>query len=324
MSSAIDVKVQVSESSVFHVSANQSCRCLELYSQSRSGLETLSVVSSRKQDSSVNSRVPACLPEQLPKSGSLLDPQAPVFVPERSFGSEQPKFLTLCSDVDTQTLAKSPDGSSLTTLTIDNTSLVHAIKSLFDCTNVDDDVTLLKTKFYSGGNSLVAEVEVNEESGLPEHVHALFVQTFKQSDFPIESTDGLKQLLFDHRDTFASSSSDFGYCAILKHDIDTGDARPIRQSPRKPPLAARDAEDEILNDMLETGVIEPSNSSWASPICLVRKKDGTFRFSIDYRRVNAVSKKDAYTIPNIQDVLDNLRGAKYFATFDLRHYWLWE
>jgi len=63
-------------------------------------------------------------------------------------------------------------------------------------------------------------------------------------------------------------------------------------------------------------------SSWASPFCLVRKKDNTFRLCIDYRRVNAVSKKDAYPIPDIQDTLENLRGAKYFATFDLLSgYW---
>ena len=74
--------------------------------------------------------------------------------------------------------------------------------------------------------------------------------------------------------------------------------------------------------MLATGVIEPSISSWASPVCLVKKKDGTFRFCIDYRRVNAVSKKDAYPIPDIQDALDNLRGSRYFATIDLLSgYW---
>jgi len=74
--------------------------------------------------------------------------------------------------------------------------------------------------------------------------------------------------------------------------------------------------------MLATGVIEPSNSSWASPVFLVKKKDGTFRFCIDYRRVNAVSKKDAYPIPDIQDALDNLRGSRYFATIDLLSgYW---
>ena len=108
---------------------------------------------------------------------------------------------------------------------------------------------------------------------------------------------------------------------MVEHDIDTGDARPIKQSPRRPPLAARESEDKILEEMLATGVIEPSTSSWASPACLV-KKDGTFRFCINYRRVNAVSKKDAYPIPDIQDALDNLRGSQYFATIDLLSgYW---
>jgi len=79
-------------------------------------------------------------------------------------------------------------------------------------------------------------------------------------------------LLIDHQHTFATSSADIGYCSILQHDIDTGDAHPIRQAPRKPPLAAREAQDQILNEMLKTGVIEPSMSSWASPVCLAGKR----------------------------------------------------
>jgi len=66
--------------------------------------------------------------------------------------------------------------------------------------------------------------------GLQEHVSALSVQTFEQIDFPIESADGLKQLLYDHRDTFATSSSDLRYCSIMKHDIDNGDTQPTWQS----------------------------------------------------------------------------------------------
>jgi len=160
-----------------------------------------------------------------------------------------------------------------------------------------------------------------KKSELPEHVNVLFLQTVEDIDLPEDTVQGLKSLLFDHRDTFASSSTDLRYCPLVEHDIDTGDSRPIKQSPRRPPIAAREAEDEILDKMVETGVIEPSNSSWALPVCLV-KKDGTFRFCIDYRRVNAVSKKDAYPIPDIQEALDNLRGSRYFATIDLlSSYW---
>jgi len=85
---------------------------------------------------------------------------------------------------------------------------------------------------------------------------------------------------------------------------------------------ARDAEDATLDEVLESGVIEPSSSSWVSRVCLVRKKDGTFRFCVDYRGINALSKKDAYPVPDIRDALDHLRGAKYFTTFDLLSgYW---
>ena len=69
-------------------------------------------------------------------------------------------------------------------------------------------------------------------------------------------------------------------------------------------------------------MIEPSNSPWASPVCLVKKNDDTYRFCVDYRRVNTVFRKDAYPLTNIQDALDNLQGARYFATIDLLSgYW---
>jgi len=60
--------------------------------------------------------------------------------------------------------------------------------------------------------------------------------------------------------------------------------------------------------MLAAGVIEPTDSPWASPVCLAKKPDGSYRFCVDYRRVNAVSRKDAYSIPDIQDAFDSLRG----------------
>ena len=83
--------------------------------------------------------------------------------------------------------------------------------------------------------------------------------------------------------TLAASSTDLGFCPLLKHDIDTGESVVIKQSPRRPPFAAHDAEDQIIDEMLEAGVIEPFNSPWASPVCLVKKKDDTYRFCVDYR-----------------------------------------
>ena len=121
---------------------------------------------------------------------------------------------------------------------------------------------------------------------------------------------------------FATGWMDIGFFDAIQHDIETGDAKPIKQPPRRPLLAARDEEDKQLDEMLETGIIEPSYSPWSSPVCMAKKKDGSFCFCIDYRRLKAVTKKDAYPVPHVKDALDSFHGAKYFATIDLLSgYW---
>ena len=73
---------------------------------------------------------------------------------------------------------------------------------------------------------------------------------------------------------------------------------------------------------MERGVIKPGNRPWASPIVLVQKKSGKWRFCTDYHRLNDITKKDAYPLPRIDDTLDMLGGASYFATLDLANGYL--
>ncbi len=72
-----------------------------------------------------------------------------------------------------------------------------------------------------------------------------------------------------------------------------------------------------MQKMLDHGVTEPCQSRWASPVVLVTKKDGTTRFCVDYRKLNDVTRKDAYPLLRIDDALDALRGSQYFSTLDL-------
>ncbi len=75
--------------------------------------------------------------------------------------------------------------------------------------------------------------------------------------------------------------------------------------------------------MLDRGVIEPCQSSWASPVVLTTKKDGSTRFCVDYCKVNEVTCKDAYPLPWTDDTfIDALRGSQYFSTLDIYSgYW---
>ncbi|GFW22825.1 hypothetical protein TNCV_2380401 [Trichonephila clavipes] len=79
---------------------------------------------------------------------------------------------------------------------------------------------------------------------------------------------------------------------------------------------------EEVQKMLDEGIVQPSESPWSSPVVLVRKKDGSWRFCVDYRKLNSVAKKDVYPLPRIDDTLDCLKCAKFFSSMDLRSgYW---
>ena len=125
------------------------------------------------------------------------------------------------------------------------------------------------------------------------------------------------------QENFIVHSTDLGRTHLNPHKIDTGDSPPIHQGPRRLPLSKKEVADKEIKRMLDMGVIKKSVSPWSSPIVLVSKKGGEgVRFCIDFRKVNAVTKKDSFPLPRIDDSLSRLGGSSWFSTMDLAlGYW---
>lgn len=132
----------------------------------------------------------------------------------------------------------------------------------------------------------------------------------------------LQKLLHTYQACFATSSK-IRHTTLTKHRIITDEsARPIHQSPYRVSMKEREAIRKQIKEMLHDDVIEPSQSPWASPVVLVKKRDNTLRLCVDYRRLNKVTRKDVYPLPRIDDALDRLCNARYFSSMDLKSgYW---
>ena len=108
---------------------------------------------------------------------------------------------------------------------------------------------------------------------------------------------------------------------MLEHTIETH-RPPLRQPYWRQNPAVRREEMAQVQQMLANDVIRPSKSSWASPVVMVKKKDGSLRFCVDFRQLNAATVKDAHPLPRIDDLLDTLHGARWFSILDLKSgYW---
>ena len=156
---------------------------------------------------------------------------------------------------------------------------------------------------------------------LPEFLKEHVLKSCEQLE-TAEQKREVERLFIDYASLFAKSSFDLGRTDVVEHTIDVGDSRPIRQPPRRKPLHLREEEEKQVQEMLEKGIISPSSSPWSSGTVLVKKKSGEYRYCIDYRRVNDVTKKDSFPLPNIADHLDALGGADWFHTLDFKSgYW---
>jgi hypothetical protein len=109
---------------------------------------------------------------------------------------------------------------------------------------------------------------------------------------------------------------------LTSHRIDTGDHPPISLPPYRVSPSQKEEIERQVQQMLDNNIIQPSDSPYASPVLLVKKQDGTYRFCVDYRRLNAITRRDVYPLPRVDDTLDALGHATIFSTLDLcSGYW---
>ena len=113
-----------------------------------------------------------------------------------------------------------------------------------------------------------------------------------------------------------------GTTDFVEHEIELTTSRPVRVAPYPIPYAKRETVQKEVEAMLEAEIIEPAKSDFNAPIVLVKKKDGSSRFCLDFRRLNDVTKFDTEPMTNVDDILTKLQGDRYFTKIDLaKGYW---
>lgn len=155
--------------------------------------------------------------------------------------------------------------------------------------------------------------------GLPTH---LMGESLRGEGLGEEQLGQLQEFLMEWQHLFSTHDEDYGRTDVVRHQIPTGDAAPSRERYRPVPPTLYSEVRTLLRGMLDKGIIRESSSPWAAPIVLVRKKTGSWRFCVDYRRLNQVTKRDAFPLPRVEDSLTSLTQATWYSTLDLASgYW---
>jgi len=140
------------------------------------------------------------------------------------------------------------------------------------------------------------------------------VEDVNLSEAPEHLHKQIREMLHTHS---AMRDGTLGAIHATEHAVVTpADAVPIRAQPYRTGPFKRQIIADQINKMLKLKVIEPSHSAWASPVVIVPKKNGKARFCVDYRRLNNITKKDAYPLPGMEDCLDSVGDAKVFTSLD--------
>ena len=132
----------------------------------------------------------------------------------------------------------------------------------------------------------------------------------------------LAHLLEQNKDLFAKSMAELQQTNKGEHIIITENVHPIKRNAYRSAPKENEFIKSEIDEMLKQGLIQPSTSPWSFPVVVVKKKNGKYRFCVNYKPLNDVTKKDNYPLPRIDEILDGLKDAQWFTTLDLASgYW---
>ena len=163
-----------------------------------------------------------------------------------------------------------------------------------------------------------AEVLEIANDSTPETEKENVLKSLNLEYLPSEQREILMTLLQSNVDLFVQKDSDLTSTHVTEMRINTQNNPPSYQTPRRPPLAYRHILEEQIQEMLNANVIRRSNSPWMSPVLLVPKKDGSMRFCVDFRKINAITVRPAASIPSAEDIFYALGNSKFRTSLDMK------
>jgi hypothetical protein len=185
----------------------------------------------------------------------------------------------------------------------------------FDINCFDFEIALMEPAGLSDDDDFMSPTPARPSPAGSIPIHSLFDLSH------LSEAERLRMvaLLDDHADCFARTSADLGCCTMpgCFHQIDTGDAVPMRLKPYKYSNYEIAFLKTHLDELLATNIIRPSKSPWLSPAVIVEKPGGGLRLCINYRRLNSFTQRDPYPLPLVDKVLSSMAGMKYFSSLDL-------
>ena len=144
---------------------------------------------------------------------------------------------------------------------------------------------------------------------------------FDLTDSDLSELEKNKLLSFigQHRDVFAKDITELGTTNLHYHHIDTGNSPPVRQTFYRTSPQTKENIEQKVQEMLDNDIIEPSMSEWHQPVVLIRKKCGDYRFVVDYRQLNKVTKPINFPLPRLDDIIDTIAESKaqIFSVMDM-------